>query len=454
VAWWWLSSAILLWGAAQAIEVFVGRSTAASNLSADPSDLLYLTAAFPLLMAISTTVETESIHGIASLNLVQVLLASGLIYVRLFGMRMSADLASTVMLKIYAVECALLAIAALIRLVTWSTMEERRRMRLMCLTLWIYLPIELGLDYASKRWGLQRGTALDVLWSVPFMVAGWQALRMPIEDAEALHRWRKRRRAGLLLQSLCPMLITVGVFALALSIWSQHFLLASNAMLLLLLIQGLHSSLLQINYVEGRSLLIEREHDLQDANAALEKLSLLDPLTGVANRRQFTAAVDAEWKRAMRRQESLAVLMIDIDFFKGVNDQHGHSYGDACLVKIAHLLRDELRRGNDLLARYGGEEFVVLLPETDLEGAKVVADRMREKIREARLVNRASPFDNRITVSIGLSASQPWPTLSEALLVDSADRALYTAKRMGRDRICSQPCEPELSSEEIPSVSS
>src|SRR5262249_20447282 len=113
VAWWWLSSAILLWGAAQAGVVFVGRSPAAGHLAADPSDLLYLTAAFPLLMAISTTVETESIHGIASLNLVQVLLASGLIYVRLFGMRMAADASATVMLKIYAVECALLAIAAL-----------------------------------------------------------------------------------------------------------------------------------------------------------------------------------------------------------------------------------------------------------------------------------------------------------------------------------------------------
>jgi diguanylate cyclase (GGDEF)-like protein len=452
VAWWWLASSIVLWGAAQAIEVFVGRSTAASNLAADPSDLLYLTAAFPLLIAISTTVETEAIHGIAALNLLQVLLAGGLIYVRLFGMRMPADIAATVMLKIYAAECVLLAIAALIRLVTWSTLEERRRMRLVCCVVWIYLPIEIGLDYASKRWGLQRGTVLDVLWSVPFMFGGWQALRMPIEDAVPLHRWIKGRRAMLLLQSVCPMLITVGVFALALSVWSQHFLLASGAMLLLLLIQGLHSALLQINYVEGRVLLLEREHDLQDANAALEKLSLLDPLTGVANRRQFTAALEGEWKRALRRQESLAVLMIDIDFFKGVNDQRGHSYGDACLVKIAHLLRDELRRGNDLLARYGGEEFVVLLPDTNLEGARIVADRMRARVHEARLVNRGSPFDNRITVSIGLSASQPWPTMSEALLIDSADRALYTAKRTGRDRVCSQTCEPEVSSEELPPV--
>jgi diguanylate cyclase (GGDEF)-like protein len=409
-------------------------------------------AAFPLLMAISTTAETESIRGIAAVNLAQVLLAGGITYVRLFGMSMSADAAATVMLKIYVAECALLAIAALVRLVTWSTLEEQRRMRMMCITLWIYLPIELGFDFASKQWGLQRGTVLDILWSIPFLFVGFQALRMPVEDAVPLRGATSGRKAGLLLQSLCPMLITVGVFALAISIWSQHFLLGSAAMLILLLTQGLHSAIVQMNYLEGRSRLLASERDLKDANAALEKLSLLDPLTGVANRRQFTAALESEWKRAMRRQESLAVLMIDVDFFKGVNDLHGHSYGDACLVKISHLLRDELRRGNDLLARYGGEEFVVLLPETDLEGAKIVADRMRESIRAAGLVNEKSPFDQVITVSIGLSASQPWPTINEALLVDSADQALYAAKRLGRDQVCSQACQPAVSSVEMPPV--
>ena len=453
MGWWWLGWAIMLWGAAQSIEVFVGASNAASNLAADPSDFLYLTAAFPLLMAISTTSETESIHAIAGLNLAQVLLAGGLIYVRLFGMSMPADAAATAMMKIYVTECVLLALAALLRLVTWSTLEERRRMRLMCGVLWIYLPIEVGFDYASKHWGLQRGTALDILWSVPFLFAGWRALRMPIENTARMGSGTRARGTGLILQSLCPILITFGVFALAISIWSQHFLLASGAMLVLLLTQGLHSAIMQMNYVEGRGQLLDRERDLQDANAALEKLSLLDPLTGVANRRQFTMALEAEWKRAMRRQENLAVLMVDVDFFKGVNDRHGHTYGDACLVKIALLLRDELRRGNDLLARYGGEEFVVLLPDTDLEKAMIVASRMHQRIHAARLENQGSPFDQKIiTVSIGLSASQPWPTIHESLLIESADHALYAAKNSGRDQICSWPCQPADSSTEMPEV--
>jgi diguanylate cyclase (GGDEF)-like protein len=452
VGWWWMGAAIALWGIAQSVEVFVGGSTAASNLAADPSDLLYLTAAFPLLMAISTTVETESIHGVAALNLIQVLLAGGLVYIRLFGMRMAPDVAATAMLKIYATECTLLAIAALIRLATWSTTEERQRMRMLCFTLWVYLPVELFFDFGSKWWGLQRGTVADILWSSPFLFAGWQALRLPIEDAPSPRSRFRGHRTALLLQSLCPMLITVGVFALAISVWSQHFLLASGAMLLLLLVQGLQSAMIQMSYLEGRTQLLARESDLKEANAALEKLSLLDPLTGVANRRQFNLALEAEWKRAMRRQESLAVLMIDIDFFKGVNDRHGHAYGDSCLVKIAHLLRDELRRGNDLLARYGGEEFVVLLPDTGIEQAGIVAGRMSETIHRARLANNASPFDQRITVSIGLSASQPWPTLHESDLVESADQALYAAKHAGRDRIGSQPCQPGEPTREMPQI--
>jgi diguanylate cyclase (GGDEF)-like protein len=453
LSWWWLSAAIALWGAAQALEAFISHSTSASNLAADPADFLYLIAAFPLLMAISNTAETESIRGIFAVNLSQVLLAAGLTYVRLFHMSMSVDEAATVMLKIYAAECALLAIAAFMRLATWATLEERRRMRLMCITLWIYLPIELSLDYATKRWNLQKGTLLDLLWGLPFLFAGWRALQMPMEDAMLLLRSKSRgQRMGLLLQSLCPMLITVGVFALAASIWSQHFFLALGAMFLLLLIQGLHSGMVQLNYLEGRSLLLDRERELKVANAELEQLSLLDPLTGVANRRQFTTALEAEWKRALRRQESMALLMVDVDFFKSVNDLHGHTYGDTCLVKIAHVLHDDLRRANDMVARYGGEEFVLLLPETDMAGAMIVAERLRQAVDAAQMENKASPFDQKVTVSIGVSAIQPWPTINETALINSADQALYEAKQTGRHRICAQECQLSLPKTEIPAM--
>src|ERR1700761_915185 len=301
ISWRWLSAALLLWASGQTVETLLPGSSAASNLAVDPSDFLYLTAAFPLLLAISSTTETESIKPIFYLEISQVFLAGVLTYIRLFKMAMSPEAAGRVMLKIYAAECILLAVSAVVRLVSWSTLEERRRMRWLCGVLWMYLPIELGLDYATKNWHLQAGTLLDLLWSVPFLYAGRQALHLPME-AESAEPRRVRRKSSLRIETLCPMLITTGIFALAASIVVQHPLLGLGSIFLLLLVQGLHSGIVQLNYLAGQNLLLEREQELEEANAGLEQLSRLDPLTGVANRRQFNAALDEAWKLGLRRQ--------------------------------------------------------------------------------------------------------------------------------------------------------
>jgi diguanylate cyclase (GGDEF)-like protein len=437
ISWRWLGAALLLWAAGQTVETLLPGSGAASNLAADPSDFLYLTAAFPLLLAIANTTETESIRSIFYLELAQVLLAGVLTYIRLFRMPMSSEAAASVMLKIYAAECALLAVSAVLRLVSWSTLEERRRMRLMCSVLWMYLPIELSLDHATKNWHLQAGTLLDLLWSGPFLFAGWQALHLPM-DAESVEPRRVRRKSSLLIETLCPMLITTGIFALAASLISQHPVLGLASIFLLLLVQGLHGGIVQLNYLAGQNLLLEREQELEEANAGLEQLSRLDPLTGVANRRQFSAALDEAWKLAIRRQGSIGVLMIDIDHFKGVNDFHGHAYGDECLTAIARILSRQGARANDLLARYGGEEFVLLLTETDFAGAMAVAERMHHAVEQAGIANQASPFNQQVTVSIGVGLCAPKSGTTAPALVEIADQALYEAKRLGRNRICAR----------------
>lgn len=437
ISWRWLGAALFLWAAGQTVETLLPGSSAASNLAADPSDFLYLTAAFPLLLAIANTTETESIRSIFYLELAQVLLAGVLTYVRLYKMSLSSDAAASVMLKIYAAECALLAVSAVLRLVSWSTLEERRRMRMLCVVLWMYLPVELLLDYATKNWHLQAGTLLDLLWSGPFLFAGWQALHLPMEAVAAEPR-RVRRKGSLLIETLCPMLITTGIFALAASIVSQHPMLGLASILLLLLVQGLHGGIVQLNYLAGQNLLLEREQELEQANAGLEQLSRLDPLTGVANRRQFSVALDEAWKLALRRQESIGVLMIDVDHFKAVNDFHGHAYGDECLTAIARILSKQGARANDLLARYGGEEFVLLLTETDFAGAMAVAERMRHGVELAGIVNEGSPFNHRVTVSIGVGLSEPKFGTNAPALVEIADQALYEAKRLGRNRICAR----------------
>jgi diguanylate cyclase (GGDEF)-like protein len=232
------------------------------------------------------------------------------------------------------------------------------------------------------------------------------------------------------------MLITAGIFVLAASIMSQHPRVALGSIFWLLLVQGLHAGVVQANYLEAQNQLLERGEELKQANAGLERLSQLDPLTGISNRRLFTAALEDAWMLAIRRRAPIAVLMIDVDFFKGVNDLHGHAYGDECLISIAKMLTQETGRPGDLPARYGGEEFILLLPQTDSAGANTVAERMQKTIAVSGIVNQASPFQQKLTVSIGIGVSAPQPGMDAGALVKTADEALYEAKRTGRNRIC------------------
>ncbi len=433
VSWRWVSSSLLLWSLAQLLEIYLSRTAAISSPVIDGSDLLYVAAAFPLLLAISNTRETENVTSTVALNLFQSLLAVVLTYVRLF--RMGSGNSGTTIYWIYGAECLLLAVAGSLRLVSWLSLEERRRMRLVSHALWLYLPIEVGLDFASARWHLQKGTPLDLLWSVPFLYAGVRALEMPLGDGDERNR-RRSRKIALLVQSVCPMLITCGVFALAASISDKHLAMALSAVVMLLLAQGLHAGAIQVKYQVGQDQLEQSREALRTANSGLERLSLMDPLTGIPNRRRFTEAYDTEWRRAMRKQESMAILMIDIDFFKSVNDLHGHAYGDRCLIQVAQAMRMSLKRGSDLVARYGGEEFIILLPDTGMLGASRLADRLLRAVLDLRLANEGSPFDALLTISIGIAVESPEAGSPEGSLIERADMALYRAKKEGRNRVC------------------
>ena len=252
-AWRWLSVTMMLLAAGQVVEVMVGHSSAAVNLSVDASDFLYITAALPLLLAVSRTRHTESIRTVFVLDIAQVALASFLAFVLLYRMAVPAEKAATAMSRIFLAECVLLALFAVLRLVTWSTLEERRRVRLLFAVVWIYLPIEVGMEYAATHWNLRAGTLPDILWSVPFLFAGRQALSLPMDEKRADRRERQSR-LKLLVESLFPMLITAGVFALVASIASQHLALALSASFLLLVIQSLHAGLVHLSYLNGQNL--------------------------------------------------------------------------------------------------------------------------------------------------------------------------------------------------------
>jgi diguanylate cyclase (GGDEF)-like protein len=214
-----------------------------------------------------------------------------------------------------------------------------------------------------------------------------------------------------------------------------HFpAVAMASVFFLLLAQGIEAGVLQRNYIIGRILLEEQERDLRRANSALENLSQIDPLTSIANRRRFDIALDQAARRALRQKKPIALLVVDLDHFKGINDVHGHSYGDVCLVSVARVVGQQAKRPYDLLARYGGDEFFLLLPETGTRGAMLVAERIHEAIAATGLENRASPLGEHLTVSVGVGVSDDEFTIGAAALVDLADRALYEAKRRGRNQ--------------------
>ena len=179
---------------------------------------------------------------------------------------------------------------------------------------------------------------------------------------------------------------------------------------------------------------VERTAQLQSLNNQLEVISTTDALTGIANRRHFDTVLAAEWSRAVRLGQSLALGLIDLDWFKKYNDHYGHLAGDECLRQVARVLAKKLGRTGDLVARYGGEEFVFIAPVTDGENARRLAQLVCEAVQALALPHELSDF-GCVTLSIGVAALVPRRTESPYMLVGRADEMLYQAKAQGRNRV-------------------
>lgn len=166
----------------------------------------------------------------------------------------------------------------------------------------------------------------------------------------------------------------------------------------------------------------------------LEQFSRMDSLTEIPNRREFDRTLEKEWLRAKRARSELSLILLDIDYFKKYNDHYGHLEGDQCLKDVAQVIEKNIRRAHDTVARYGGEEFVVILPDTDKDGAIKVANQIITGLKNKNLQHEKSEIEKRITVSLGISTVVPESPLNPKNLVDSADVALYAAKDSGRNR--------------------
>ncbi len=204
------------------------------------------------------------------------------------------------------------------------------------------------------------------------------------------------------------------------------------------LIARIHSHakhyLLQMERNAAFFALREMQKQLQKTNAELERLSSLDGLTGIANRRSFDENLEKEWNRAKRNQTVLSLILIDIDYFKPYNDTYGHIKGDECLTQVAQTLDKTATRPSDFLARYGGEEFVLIAPLTNAEGTAKLATNLQQAIEALNLEHKSSKVSDRITISQGIATLVPNDQMNFIDLIKFADKALYQAKESGRNR--------------------
>ena len=184
---------------------------------------------------------------------------------------------------------------------------------------------------------------------------------------------------------------------------------------------------------------------LASEKALLEELAAHDALTSLANRRKFDETLRTEWNRALRSGESLAVIMLDVDFFKDFNDNYGHPAGDACLQQVAQVIASVAGRAGDFAARYGGEEFAIILPSTDVAGAVTLAETMTTEVSALQIPHERSSL-GFVTVSLGVAARVPAFDELSSTLLDQADKFLYRAKEQGRNRWAAEAYDVERSS--------
>ena len=244
-------------------------------------------------------------------------------------------------------------------------------------------------------------------------------------------RWR---------ETASPLVITVKPY-----FFQTPWFLALVAVAVLAAIAGvmrLRTRGLRRRQAEMERLVAEKTEELRLANEHLERLSFVDSLTGLANRRRFDEVLREEWKRAQRHHTPLALIVADVDLFKAYNDTLGHPEGDRCLIAVAEVFRNAVRRAGEIVARYGGEEFVALIHAGEQE-AVMFAEKLRRACEARAIRHPASTVAPVVTVSIGVAVRIPSDSTSVDDLIQDADAALYGAKAAGRNRVCT-PADVEV----------
>jgi diguanylate cyclase (GGDEF)-like protein len=430
LSWILFSAGLLLWTCGMFLSAWEEVLQHISDTVTFFSDFIFFLYGIPILLAISSATEGKRISLFVWLDGIQAFLTAYLAYIALFAVipfttRAIHPISESLQMLTFNVENLVLAIAATPRLLAQPKRGgERRFFQILCCFLWSYAICAGIYDYYSAI--TQAHTMYDLLVDIPFLFLAIASV-LPLTREEESRDVIPKKPLALFIDNASPMFYTMALLALGIGIVRLHFYVGSAAIIVALAVYGIRSTTLQSRFMQS-------QQSLQDARDRLEELSLKDGLTHIANRRCFDQILELEWNRAIRTQLPLSLLLIDIDYFKNLNDKYGHRFGDQCLVDVAAALQSMLPRSGDLLARYGGEEFAVILPATDRNGAESVAGRMQEAVRSLNIQNETS-IGNFATVSIGIAVYELSQAGSPAALIEASDRALYKAKQMGRNRI-------------------
>lgn len=411
---------------------------AASSTVADYTDLFAVLSYAPYLLLVSLPSGKELPKTFYWLDALQTIVLSYLVYLKLFAVvpfthtQSHPVPAETVTVFFYIMTFSLAALFIL-RFLGAVTPDERGFYRIASITSVIAVVTFAFIGVMTK--GSETATYYELLSSFPVVVSLLLILSLPKETPEGAMAIADPGRIAEVLNIICPAFLTLSMMALGMDAVRHFPRFGLWVIAVAFILHLVRSTILQRN--------VERsERSLKEARNKLEDMALTDALTGVANRRYFDRTFQAEWNRAVRTRSPLALLIMDIDFFKHLNDRYGHQAGDECLAQVAKALQSCLPRSGDLVARYGGEEFCVILPSTDVEGARIVAAKMQDAVRDLAIENE-TPIGLHATISIGVAVAT-FPTDSSAhQLFETADRALYLAKENGRDRVEMAP-SPKL----------
>jgi diguanylate cyclase (GGDEF)-like protein len=402
-----------------------------SNSNQVPGDsmLLYILFGVPISYATAVVGVYSRSHLQRGIDAVLVISLGYLYFALTFSwvtLHGSPDEFSTRMVALmFDVENVFLAITTLIRFFAADMLRQRHFFGTLAgLTLLYAITAAYYNHHVALDVSPNIGSVYDAVVDVPFLAFALMTLREPSRIPKALNpspRLVRFVRIG------SPLLLSLAVLTISLLLLHRRFNLGVAGILVAVLGYGLRSILSQVRQ-------IEMEDELRSDRTALAELALRDGLTGVGNRRAFEEALEREWRVALRTQQSISLLLVDIDFFKQYNDRYGHLAGDNCIREIAAALHAALQRPADTVARYGGEEFAVILPGTTSSGAREVATRVCKLVRQLNIPHDSSPH-GRATVSVGTSTVTPSEGVLPHELIAASDRALYDAKNNGRNRV-------------------